>query len=67
MLTSYHYREQSLDHLLPLPQKIIIVFPGIWNIQEKLFIQYIVQWGQISFFSVQNCQLFLLFENKWQQ
>ena len=47
----------------------IIIFRRIWNIQEKLFIQYSVQWGQIyffNFFSVQNCQLFL-FKNKWQQ
>ena len=26
------------------------IFRRIWNIQEKLFIQYSVQWGQISFF-----------------
>ena len=35
------------------------IFRRIWSIQEKLFIQYSVQWGQISFLlSDQNCQLF---------
>ena len=45
-------------------QYLVVIFRRLWNIQEKLFIQYSVQWGQ--FFSVQNCQLFL-FKNKWQQ
>ena len=47
-----------------LLQPLIIIFRSISNIQENLFIQYSIQWGQISFFlSDQNCQLFL-FKNK---
>ena len=30
----------------------VIIFRRICKIQEKLFIQYSVQWGQVSFFSV---------------
>ena len=36
-----------------------IIFRSICNIQEKLFIQYSVQWGQF-FLSDQNCQLFCI-------
>ena len=36
--------------LFKLTKKLFIIFRSICNIQEKLFIQYSVQWGQISFF-----------------
>ena len=53
--------------ILPFPPIVsailFIIFCRICNMQQKLLIQYSVQWGQISFFSVQNCQLFL-FKNK---
>ena len=39
-----------------------VIFRRIWNIQEKLFIQYSVHWGQISFFF--NAKLPTLFIQK---
>ena len=52
---------------MPVLAGRLVIFRSICNIQEKLFFQYSVQWGQNSFFlSDQNCQLFL-FKNKGQQ
>ena len=35
---------------MPVVAGRLVIFRRICNMQEKLFIQYSVQWGQISFF-----------------
>ena len=62
-MTLHHQKWNSSFELLVIDN--FIIFRTIYNIQEKLFIQYSVQWGQF-FLSDQNCQLFL-FKNKWEQ
>ena len=35
---------------VPIQERIFAIFRRLCNIQEKLFIQFSLQWGQISFF-----------------